>query len=120
VPKIDFAEVSRRTWRLAIALAVGGTFGAGLVANIPGMIGFAVGAAFSMLNFYLWHRTVSHVGTGGSSGNALSGMRFIVFVLAGYAILNYFEANVLAALAGCFVAVAAVLLEILLELIYGT
>ena len=48
------------------------------------------------------------------------GMRYIVFVLLGYAILKYFEANVLAALAGCFVAVTAVVLEVLLELIYGT
>ena len=47
-------------------------------------------------------------------------MRYILFAMVGYVILNYFEANVLAALAGCFVAVAAVILEILLELTYGT
>jgi len=120
VTKIDFAALSRRTWRLGIALSIGGTFGAGMVAGIPATIGFAVGAAFSMLNFYLWHRTVSHVGTGTSGAGAMFGLRYMVFALAAYAILNYFEANVLAALAGCFVAVAAVILEILLELIYGT
>ena len=48
------------------------------------------------------------------------GMRYIAFVVLGYGILKYFEANVLAALVGCFVAVTAVVLEILLELIYGT
>ena len=51
---------------------------------------------------------------------ALLGMRSILFLVGAYAILNYFEANVLAALAGCFVAVSAVVLEVLLELIYGT
>jgi hypothetical protein len=79
-----------------------------------------VGAAFSELNFWLWQRTVRRVGEGGSGGATMFGLRYAGFVLAGYAILNYFEANVLAALTGCFIAVAAVLLEILLELIYGT
>ncbi len=83
-------------------------------------LGFALGAAFSTLNFRLWHGAVRKVGGARSPATALFGMRYILFALGGYAILNYFEANVLAALAGCFVAVAAVLLGILLELIYGT
>ncbi len=83
-------------------------------------VGFAVGALFSALNFYLWHRMVARIGEASSPSPVFFGLRYFGFVLAGYAILNYFEASVLAALAGCFVAVAAVILEILLELIYGT
>ena len=47
-------------------------------------------------------------------------LRYFLFAGGIYAILHYFEASFSAALVGIFVAVAAVLLEILFELIYGT
>jgi hypothetical protein len=117
VRNVDLAAVTRRTYRLALVLAVAGIIGAGNVGGVPGSIGFALGAAFSVGNFYLWHRTVLRVGEGSSGAGAMYSLRYILLGFTAYAILNYFEANVLAALVGCFVAVAAVILEILFELV---
>ncbi len=116
MPKTELAALTRRTYQIALVLAVAGIVGAGNVGGVPGSIGFALGAAFSVGNFWLWHRTVLRVGEGGSGGGAAYGIRAFLLLFTGYAILNYFEANVLAALVGCFVAVAAVILEILVEL----
>jgi len=54
------------------------------------------------------------------ASSAAFGARYAVFGLAGYVIIQYFEASLFAVLAGCFVAVAGVIVEVLLELIYGT
>jgi hypothetical protein len=92
-----------------------------------GAIGFLLGAAFSGLNFWFWHRLVQRVGEVSAPGETprktsaiFFGLRYFLFIAAGYVILRFFEASLFAALAGCFVAVAAVILEILVELIYGT
>jgi len=89
--------------------------------------GFLTGAVFSAVNFWFWHRMVAKVGQPAAAGEEppktsviLFGIRYFLFVGGVYATIRYFEASVAAALTGIFVAVAAVLLEILFELFYGT
>jgi hypothetical protein len=111
-------------YRSMAALAIAGTVVAALLRGWPGALGFVVGAIFSILNFWFWHRLVARVGDpGGSTGKgsvALFAMRYGAFAIGLYVTLQYFEASLAAALTGIFVAVAAVLLEALFELIYGT
>ncbi len=89
-------------------------------------IGFILGSLFSIANFWIFHRVVSRLGespSGGKSGvgtAVLAGLRYLVFGVVGYVILKAFDGSTLAALAGCFLAIAAVLLEACYELIYGT
>ena len=115
-----------RMYRSMGVLAALGLIGFVWYGGAPTGIGFVVGAAFSAINFWIFHRVVSKLGENPPSGKAgsgsamLAGLRYLVFGVAGYAILKSFEASILAALAGCFVAVAAVLLEAFYELIYGT
>ena len=101
-----------------IALVFGGA---------PWAIGFVTGAVFSAVNFWFWHRMVQKIGQAPQAGEEprkapiiLFGIRYFLFVGGVYATIRYFEASVTAALTGIFVAVAAVLLEILFELFYGT
>ena len=47
------------------------------------------------------------------------GLRYALFGLGAYAIVIYFQASLLAVLAGFFVGVAAAILNILYELLYG-
>ena len=47
------------------------------------------------------------------------GMRYFLFGLVGYVIVKVFGISLLAVLAGLFVAAAAVVLEIIYELIYA-
>lgn len=108
-------------------LSVVGTVAAGIFGGWPWSSGFVTGAAFSALNFWFWHRLVSRIGRSqqpgegrGSGPVLLFALRYGAFAAALYVILKFSEASLSAALAGIFVAVAAVLLEILFELIYGT
>lgn len=103
-------------------LASAGSVASAVYGGIPWVVGFSFGSAFSVLNFWVFHRVVTRVGQNGhdekrsNTSAVLLGGRYLVLGAAGYAILNYFEASILAALAGCFIAVAAVLFEILYEL----
>jgi hypothetical protein len=90
------------------------------------LTGFFLGAGFSVLNFWFFHRLVVRLGRDSSGGRGagssavLLGSRYLLFGAAGYVILKFLDASFIAALFGCFVAVAAVILEIFFELIYGT
>jgi hypothetical protein len=46
-------------------------------------------------------------------------LRYVLFGAGGYVIVKYFRVDVMAALVGLFVAVAAVMVEIIFELIYA-
>ncbi len=110
-----------------VALSAGGALAAATLGGRPWLLGFVTGAVFSMLNFWFWHRLVRRVGANatldegrGNTSVILFAGRYGVFAALAYVILRFSEASLSAALAGLFVAVAAVLLEILFELIYGT
>lgn len=87
--------------------------------------GFALGTIFSFLNFRFFKLLADSVG---GVITAEDRRTLIVFMIAryglfgavGYAILKYSEVSFMAALAGCFVSTAAVFLEIIYELIYGS
>ena len=107
------------------ALTVAGTIAAGVYGGWAWAAGFITGAVFSGLNFWFWHRLVAKVGERaeerqGSGSIMLFALRYGAFAAGLYVILKYSEASLSAALSGIFVAVAAVLLEIVFELIYGT
>src|SRR4051794_21578916 len=96
-----------------------GVVGCTLWSGLSGGSGFLLGAGFSILNFWSWHRLVRRIGDPGqvrtaNASAAAFGMRYVLFAAAGYAIIQYFRASLFAALAGCFVAVAVIILEILL------
>ncbi len=86
-------------------------------------LGFLVGAAVSVANFRWLHRLVDSVGPDAKKPGKLLGFflmfRYVLFGVAGYVIVKYFRVNLMAALVGLFVAVAAVLVEILYELVYA-
>jgi hypothetical protein len=108
-----------------LILTVAGTSLAALRYGRPEAIGYATGAAISILNFRSFEKIVAMTGvvSGGGPPKRKSavflGVRYFVFAGAAYAIIKVFEANFLAALAGFFVCAAAVILEILYELIYA-
>jgi ATP synthase I chain. len=108
-----------------IVLTIAGGLSAYQVGGWRFAAGFLIGAAFSALNFRFFLRIVGGVGepTGKSRPRGASavflGARYLLFGLIGYAILKFLEVSIPAALAGSFVCVAAVILEILYELIYA-
>jgi hypothetical protein len=124
VTKADLEFSSRRIYRFMTVLTLVGTIVSALYGGVSWAVGFLTGAVFSGVNFWFWHRLVQRVGQAAgesrSGSSILFGIRYFVFFGGVYATIRYFEASLSAALTGIFVAVAAVFLEILFELFYGT
>jgi hypothetical protein len=123
--KTDGAAVARRVYVLMFALTATGLVGAWLFWGLPGIAGFLVGATLSFGNAWWMHRLSMSIGTEprpSSSGPAafLAVFRYLLMLGILYVILNISETGFLAALAGCFVHIVAVVLEVVYELTYGT
>ena len=109
-----------------VALTLVGTVAAYFRFDGAAAFGYAIGAIISMLNFKSFERIVAMTGVVDGDrppqrkSAVFLGVRYFVFAGGGYAIIKVFEANLLAALLGFFVCVAAVIFEIFYELIYGT
>ena len=90
-------------------------------------LGFALGAVASWLNFRWLKKLVDSLGQAAAGKRlknraaVLLGLRYVLLAAAGYAILRFSEISLTAALVGLFVSAAAVIIEILYQLIaYGS
>lgn len=106
-------------------LAAGGAAACAIHGGWRWSAGFLLGAGASMLNFRWLKQLVNSLGQA-SQGKppkarvaVMLGLRYLILGAAGYVILNYSALSLAAAMAGLFVPVAAVILEILFELIYA-
>jgi len=104
--------------------------GAGVVAAAVGggsrwAVAYLLGAAASYLNFRWLKQVVNALGKAATGKppsarvGVIFGLRYLLLGLGAYAILNFSTLSLAAALAGLFVPVAAVILEILYELVYA-
>ena len=113
-----------RIYHFMFVLGVAGLIGAWFWKGPQAAAGFAGGTAFSIVNFQFLKRLTDRLGntSAGKQGASVVflALRYLILTAAGYAILKYSEIGFKAALVGCFVAVAAVFLELIYELIYGT
>jgi hypothetical protein len=116
-----------RIQRLTITLAVAGAAAGGILIGWRWGGAFLLGAAASWLNFRWLKKFVgalSHAATAPKRPPrkrvaVVFGMRYLLLAAGGYAIVNYSDLSLTAALAGLFVSVAAVVIEIIFELIYA-
>lgn len=121
--KTDASSVARRIYTIMAALTTGGIAGAYLYQDIAGALGFAAGAALSFANAWWMHRVSMSIGQDEAKPRGaplLAVFRYFLMLGALYAILRFSETGFLAALAGCFVHIIAVVLETVYELTYGT
>jgi hypothetical protein len=88
-------------------------------------VGFVLGAVASYVNFRWLKQLVNSLGeaAAGKPPRArvavMLGLRYLLLAAGGYVILNFSALSLAAALMGLFVPVAAVVLEILFELVYA-
>ncbi len=125
-----YAAAESRIWRFQIALGLLGTAGAGALAGWGGAAGFAVGAAVSGINFLWLKQAVDAVTAEATRSEPASPAarrkrrrvvwkflgRYLLIAAAGYAILKHTAWDIRALLAGLFLFVAAILVEIVFEL----
>ena len=122
---MDLERAVGRILRLTLILTVGGAAVYLVIAGWRGGCGFLLGGLVSWLNFHWLKRTVYALGeaAAGKPPRArlavLLGLRYLLLGLGAYAILKFSEISLTAALVGLFVPTAAVILEILIELIYA-
>ena len=120
----DGDGVARRVYLLMVALTGAGVAGCWFAYGIAGAAGFGAGSMVSFANAYWMHRIVRSVGDPDRKPSkpsiVLALFRYILILLLLYGILKFSETGFLTALAGCFVHIAAVALEVVYEITYGT
>jgi len=122
-PEIDwFGHAIRRVSAIMLVLSLAGTLGAFAWRGWQWGTGFALGAVISWLNFR-WLKLLTDALGGGRRplrGSAVVlAFRYLLLGGGAYVILRFTSISLPGVLTGLFVAAAAVVGEILLELIYG-
>jgi hypothetical protein len=113
----------RRIFRGMLILGGAGALAALWLGGWRGGLGFLVGATASYLNFYWLHRLVEGLAPGGRRPRKwlllFLATRYLLLGLGGYVIVKVFGLSLVSVLIGLFVPVAAVMVEILYELMYA-
>jgi hypothetical protein len=118
---MNYERAMQRMTRIAAATGVAGVLTALIWRGPRVSAGFLAGALLSMVNFRWWTGLANALGSSGKPprrGTAVwLGLRYVAVAGAVYVIVKILEISVLPVLAGLLVSVAAVLIEILYELI---
>jgi hypothetical protein len=127
---LDENYLARAAGRMVLFMAVMSIAGVLVLLAWKGWrwaLGFALGAVASWLNFRWLKKLVDSLGEAAAGKRlknraaVLLGLRYLLLAAAGYAILRFSEISLPAALVGLFVSAAAVIIEILYQLIaYGS
>jgi hypothetical protein len=87
-------------------------------------LAFFLGATGSYLNFRWLHQVVDAMGPDARPAPkriyVFFALRYLLLGLGGYVIVKVFGMNAIAALAGLFVPIAALISEVIYELVHGT
>lgn len=113
-------RVLRRIERFALALGVIGAIAAEVRFGARTAAGFFCGASISVLNFWTLDRMTAAITSSGIARGAagLYGLRYFMVGGVIYVIVKVLEISLMSVLAGLFVSAAAVIVEILYELVF--
>jgi hypothetical protein len=119
-----FESALRRMARATVALAAAGYLVCLVLRGWRWAVAYLLGAAASYLNFRWLKRVVDALGGALAARPSpkfaiLIGLRYLLLAAGAYAIVNFTSLSLPAALIGLFVPVAAVVVEIVFELIYA-
>lgn len=118
----DFYErVVRRISRMILALGAIGAVGVAFWKGIPSGLAFLIGSAVSFASFWGWRQAVDAIVPNPKKrGNAFFVLRLLILLVVAWGIIKILGLNVAAAALGLLVSGAAVVLEIVYELIYAS
>jgi hypothetical protein len=123
MPRLDQAFydrfIRRVTWiMLALAITVSGVLA--ITKEIRIGLAFLIGAAVSFVSFWGWRQLVDALAPGPKKRSSLPFiLRILMIIALAYVIIKFLGLNVAAAASGLLVSAAAVLLELVFELIYA-
>ena len=110
----DLTSVTARLYKLIIVLGLIGSATAFVKWGGQAGVGFLLGAAASYLNFHWLHGLVTAMGSEEKTRPRLAfflGNRYFLFGLVAYMLVRFFGIDLMAALAGLLVPVAAIMVE---------
>ena len=111
--------IRRVTW-IILALALVGFAFLGVTKGIRIGAAFLIGATVSYASFWGWRQLVDALTPGPKKRSSFPFMlRILLLIALAYAIIRFLGLNVAAAASGLLVSAAAVLLELVFELIYA-
>jgi len=123
VEELFYRRAIRRIYLHIGWLTVAGTVLVGWWFDRATAAGFLLGAGVSAINFHWLHRLAEALGPQPEHPKRRAALgfaaRYGLYALAGYVIVKYLKANLLAALTGLFVGLLAVLIEIVYELFHA-
>lgn len=116
-----FERVVGRITRILVLLGVAGTLAAFGMGGWSGAAGFALGGATSWVSFRWLKQVVGALGAHHPARRLAvkTALRYFLIGGAAYVIVKYTVVSLRAALAGLLLSTAAVIVEILIELIYA-
>ncbi len=122
--QVFYVRAVGRILRILLVIGAAGALAAFVLGGWSWGAGFLAGAGASYLNFHWLRQTVESLGRGAPPkprvrAAILLGLRYLLLASGAYAILRFSSLSLPAALVGLFVAVAAVIAEIIFELIYA-
>lgn len=119
---IDLESALERIRKAAFALGAGGTIGAFAWRGWTWGAGFALGSLASWLNFSILKRVAYAIGRPRIQKRLVlfAALRYAVLGVGAYVILSFSRISTSALLCGLFVSVAAVIVEMIIQLAYGT
>ena len=111
-----------RIGKAMFALAAGGTLGAFAWRGWTWGAGFALGSTVSWLNYSFLKQVAYAIGKPQTRKRLVvfMGLRYLIFGGGAYVILRFSKISMPAVLCGLFVSVAAVIVEIVIQLAYAT
>jgi hypothetical protein len=117
--ELDFVRASRRIARFLAWVAVAGTLLAAALGGWKWAAGFALGAAAAWFNFRWLKRMVGALGGGPAPTPVRLATRYLLLGACAYVIVRFSGVPGLAVIAGLFVLIAAIFIEIGFELVYA-
>jgi ATP synthase I chain len=116
-----YERVVRRIGWLILALGLAGGIATAIWKGPASGLAFLIGAAISYASFRAWRRVVDALGPNAKKPNpALYALRMVAVVAGAWVIIKFLGLNLAAAAVGLLVSGAAIVLEIVYELIYAS
>lgn len=111
--------IRRVSW-IILALALTGSSAIALAKGARIGLAFLIGAVISYASFWGWRQVVDAITPTSRKRSSIPFvLRILLLLVLAYAIIRFLRLNVAAVASGLFVSAAAVLLELVFELIYA-
>lgn len=118
---LSYERVVQRITRITLGLVGAGTVAALAIGGWSWAVGFALGGTVSWVSFRWLKQVVGSIGADRPQPNLpqKAVLRYLLIGGAAYLLVKYTVVNLRAAVAGLLISSAAVIIEILIELIHG-